>query len=99
MYATSANYKTYIKKPSRIFDCEVVIGSRTFTNSDIIQIVPEIVQPSDGFSIGNTVSQSIDITLRNDGGVYASVGEIDVQIGLNTDSSFRIYTYRCIQYR
>lgn len=82
MYNTTAQYKEYIKKPSRDFECRVKIGNRIFTNTEVIEIVPETVQPNDGFSIGNTVSQSIDITLKNDGGVYASAGIVDVAIGL-----------------
>lgn len=82
MYNTTADYKTYIKKPSRNFECRLKIGSRTLNNSDIIQIVPNTVQPKAGFSIGNAVSQSIDITLKNDGGAYASIGIAEVEIGL-----------------
>ncbi|WP_026887730.1 beta strand repeat-containing protein [Clostridium beijerinckii] len=87
MYNVSDSYKTFIKKPSRSFECRITLGNRAFNNSDIIQIVPTVVQPSDRFSIGNTVSQSIDITLKNDGEAYASVGEIDVEIGLKINNS------------
>lgn len=87
MYNTTSEYKEYIKKPSRSFECRVKIGNRTFTNTEVIEIVPETVQPTDGFSIGNTVSQSIDITLKNDGGVYAEVGIVDVEIGLKINNS------------
>lgn len=87
MYNTTADYKTYIKKPSRNFECRLKIGSRTLNNSDIIQIVPNVVQPNAGFSIGNTVSQSIDITLKNDGGTYASVGIAIVEIGLKISNT------------
>lgn len=87
MYNTTTKYKEYIKKPSRSFDCRVKIGNRTFTNTEIIEIAPETVQPADGFSIGNTVSQSIDITLKNDGGTYASIGKADVEIGLKIGDS------------
>lgn len=96
MYNTTAEYKEYIKKPSRDFECRVKIGNRTFTNTEVIEIVPETVQPSDGFSIGNTVSQSIDITLKNDGGVYAAVGIVDVEIGIkigNTIEYIPVGTY------
>lgn len=88
MYNTSSNYKECIKEFSRKFESKVVIGTRTFDNNDIIQIVPNVVQPKDGFSIGNVVSQSVDITLKNDGGVYASVGVADVSIGLNINGSY-----------
>ncbi|NRT88097.1 beta strand repeat-containing protein [Clostridium beijerinckii] len=87
MYNVSDSYKTFIKKPSRSFECRITLGNRVFNNSDIIQIVPTVVQPSDRFSIGNTVSQSIDITLKNDGAAYASVGEIKVEIGLKINNS------------
>lgn len=87
MYSVSDNYKTYIKKSSRSFESKITIGTRTFDNSDIIQIVPQIAQPNDGFSIGNTISQSMEITLKNDGGVYASVGIVDVEIGLKIGDS------------
>lgn len=85
MYSTSDNYKTYIKKPSRMFECKVIVGERTFTNENVIQIVPTTIQPKNGFSIGTTVSQSIEITLKNDGGVYASVGAAEVSIGLKIE--------------
>lgn len=88
MYNTSADYKEYIKKPSRQFECRITLGTRTFDNSDIIQIVPTVTQPNNGFSIGNTISQSIDITLRNDGGVYASVGTATIEIGLNINGTY-----------
>lgn len=87
MYNTTADYKTYIKKPSRQFQCRITLGARVFDNDDIIQIVPNVVQPNNGFSIGNTISQSIDITLKNDNGVYASVGKIDAEIGLKIENS------------
>lgn len=87
MYNVSDSYKTFIKKPSRSFECRITLGNRVFNNSDIIQIVPTVVQPSDRFSIGNTVSQSIDIILKNDGAAYASVGEIKVEIGLKINNS------------
>ncbi len=87
MYNVSDSYKTFIKKPSRSFECRITLGNRVFNNSDIIQIVPTVVQPVDRFSIGNTVSQSIDITLKNDGAAYASVGEIKVEIGLKINNS------------
>ncbi|MDV3426670.1 MAG: hypothetical protein LIR50_05705 [Bacillota bacterium] len=85
MYSTSNNYKLYINKPSRIFESKIIIGNRTFTNDDVIQIIPEVVQPNDGFSIGNTISQSLEITLRNDGGAYASVGVVNASIALNIE--------------
>ncbi|NMF04578.1 beta strand repeat-containing protein [Clostridium beijerinckii] len=87
MHNVSDSYKMFIKKPSRSFECRITLGNRVFNNSDIIQIVPTVVQPSDRFSIGNTVSQNIDITLKNDGAAYASVGEIDVEIGLKINNS------------
>lgn len=87
MYSVSNEYKTYIKKPSRSFECKITLGTRTFDNEDIIKLVPQVAQPNSGFSIGNTISQSIDITLKNDGDVYASVGEIDVDIGLKLANS------------
>jgi predicted nucleic acid-binding Zn-ribbon protein len=91
MYNVSTNYKTYIKKPSRSFQSRIIIGERTFTNDSVIQIVPEIAQPSNtGFTIGNTISQSIDITLKNDGAAYASVGTADISIALNIDG---VYEY------
>ncbi|MFT8347679.1 hypothetical protein [Clostridium saccharoperbutylacetonicum] len=86
MYSVSDKYKTYIKKPSRSFECRITLNERIFTNEDIIKIVPQLTQPQNGFSIGNTVSQSIEITLKNDGNVYASVGKIAVDIGLKLDN-------------
>lgn len=82
MYDTSKNYKIYIKEPSRMFESKIVLGERTFKNDDVIQLNIETQQPNSGFSIGSTISKSIELTLKNDRETYASVGIIDISLGL-----------------
>ena len=55
MQNISESYLLEIKKPSRSFECRVTIGDNIYTNSDIINITIEDVQPSDGFNIGTAV--------------------------------------------
>ncbi len=82
MYNTSQNYKNYIKEPSRMFESKIILGSRELTNSDVIQLKTELQQPSNGFTLGNCISKSLELTLKNDSGTYASAGVLDVSIGL-----------------
>ncbi|WP_346888346.1 hypothetical protein [Clostridium sp. UBA1056] len=83
MYNTSTQYKTEIKKPSRSFECRITIGDRIFKNEDIVDIIIEgNIQPQEGFSIGNTVSTTLDLTLLNNGDTIYSTNQIKVEIGL-----------------
>lgn len=82
MYTTSQNYKNYIKEPSRMFESKIILGSRTLNNDDVIQLKTELQQPSNGFTLGSCISKSLELTLKNDGGTYASAGVLDVSIGL-----------------
>lgn len=83
MYNASTAYKTEIKKPSRSFECKVTIGDRIFYNDDIVDIIIDgNIQPQEGFSIGNTVSQTLDLTLINKGDTIYSTNQIKVEIGL-----------------
>jgi hypothetical protein len=82
MYNTSTAYKTEIKKPSRSFECKVTIGNNIYTNDDIVDIILDTVQPQEGFSIGNTPSQTLDLTLLNKGDIIYSTNQVKVEIGL-----------------
>ncbi|OSA92552.1 UNVERIFIED_ORG: hypothetical protein B2H93_14425 [Clostridium botulinum] len=87
MYNTTAEYKKYIKKPSREFECRVTIGNNVYTNKGIVKMIFDTIQPVDGFSIGNTVSQSMELTLFNDKVTYPSIGKVIVEIGLKIGNS------------
>ncbi|WP_315109734.1 carbohydrate binding domain-containing protein [Clostridium intestinale] len=83
MYSTSAAYKTEIKKPSRSFECKITIGDRIYNNSDIVNVtIDGNIQPSDGFMIGTTVSETLDLTLINSGDTIYSTSQVKVEIGL-----------------
>lgn len=82
MYNTSQNYKNYIKEPSRMFESKIILGSRILDNDDVIQLKTELQQPSNGFTLGSCISKSLELTLNNDGGAYASVGIVNVTLGL-----------------
>lgn len=88
MYNTSAQYKLDIKKPSRSFECRITIGDRIFKNEDIVDIITDgNIQPQEGFSIGNTVSTTLDLTLLNKVDTIYSTNQIKVEIGLKTGNT------------
>lgn len=82
MQNTTADYKLEINKPSRSFECKITIGDNIYNNEDLVNLILEHTQPQDGFSIGNTVSQSLDLTLLNRGDIIFSTSQIKVEIGL-----------------
>ena len=82
MHQTSSEYKNEIKQPSRAFECRVTIGKNVYTNKDIVDIILDYPQAQDGFCIGNTISQSLDLTLFNTGEEIYSTNQIKVEIGL-----------------
>lgn len=86
MQNTSADYKLEINKPSRSFECKVTIGNNIYTNEDIVDIILDYSQASDGFTIGNTISQTLDLTLINRGDIIYSTSQIKVEIGLKIGS-------------
>ncbi|WP_040192085.1 hypothetical protein [Clostridium culturomicium] len=87
MQATSAEYKLEIKKPSRSFECKITIGNNVYFNEDIVDIILETVQPNEGYSIGNTTSQSLELTLINKGDTIYSASQIKLEIGLRVGST------------
>lgn len=87
MQTTSEAYKTKIKEPSREFKCKITIGTSIYTNDDIVDIILDSPQPSEGFSIGNTPSQTLDLTLLNKRDTIYSANQVKVEIGLNTGST------------
>lgn len=82
MQTTSTDYKLEIKKPSRSFGCKITIGNNIYTNDDIVDIILETIQPGEGFSIGNTPSQTLDLTILNKGDIIYSTSQVKVEIGL-----------------
>lgn len=87
MQNTTADYKFEINKPSRSFECKITIGNNIYTNEDLVNLTLEYSQPQEGFAIGNTISQSLDLTLLNRGDIIYSTSQIKVQIGLKIDST------------
>lgn len=87
MQTTSEAYKTEIKEPSREFKCKITIGTKIFTNDDIVDIILDSPQPSEGFSIGNTPSQTLDLTLLNKEDTIYSANQVKIEIGINTGST------------
>ena len=86
MQNTTADYKLEINKPSRQFECKITIGDNIYTNEDLVNLTLEYAQPQEGFTIGSTVSQSLDLTLLNKGDIIYSTSQIKVEIGLKIGS-------------
>lgn len=88
MQNTTKNYKLEINKPSREFECKITIGDNIYTNENLVNLTLEYTQPQEGFSIGNTISQSLDLTLLNRSDIIYSTSQIKVEIGLKVGSKF-----------
>ena len=88
MQNTTADYKLEINKPSRSFECKITIGDNIYNNEDIVNMTFDYLQANEGFSIGNTVSQTLDLTLLNKGDIIYSTSQIKVEIGLKVGSTF-----------
>ncbi|MEN8079094.1 hypothetical protein ABFP60_19215, partial [Clostridioides difficile] len=86
MQNTTADYKLEINKPSRQFESKITIGNNIYTNEDLVNLTLEYTQPQEGFVIGNTISQSLDLTLLNRGDIIYSTSQIKVEIGLKIGS-------------
>jgi len=88
MHNTSAQYKLDIKKPSRSFECKITIGDKIFYNEDIVDVIIDgNIQPQEGFMIGSTTSQTLDLTLLNKGDTIYSTNQVKVEIGLKTGNT------------
>ena len=87
MQNTTANYKLDINKPSREFECKITIGNNIYNNDELVNLTLEHTQPQEGFSIGDTISQSLDLTLLNRGDIIYSTSQIKVEIGLKIGST------------
>ena len=87
MQNTTANYKLEINKPSREFECKITIGNNIYNNDELVNLTLEHTQPQEGFSIGDTISQSLDLTLLNRGNIIYSTSQIKVEIGLKIGST------------
>lgn len=86
MQNTTADYKLEINKPSRSFECKITIGNNIYSNEDLVNLTLEYSQPQEGFAIGDTISQSLDLTLLNRGDIIYSTSQIKVEIGLKIGS-------------
>lgn len=87
MQNTSTLFKTKIKEASRQFQCRITIGDKIFTNEDIVDIkIDGNMQPQDGFMIGVTPSNMLDLTILNSGDTIYSTNQIKVEIGLDIGS-------------
>lgn len=86
MQNTTADYKLEINKPSRSFECKITIGNNIYTNEDLVNLTLEFTQPQEGFSIGGTISKSLDLTLLNRGDTIYSTSQIKIEIGLKIGS-------------
>ncbi len=61
---------------------------KVYKNEDIVDIIIDgNIQPSDGFMIGATTSQSLDLTLLNKGDMVYGTSTIKVEIGLKIGST------------
>lgn len=61
---------------------------KVYKNEDIIDIIIDgNIQPSDGFMIGSTTSQTLDLTLLNKGDIVYGTSTIKVEIGLKIGST------------
>lgn len=87
MQNTTKNYKLEINKPSREFECKITIGDNIYNNDELVNLTLEHTQPQEGFSIGDTISQSLDLTLLNRGDIIYSTSQIKVEIGLKIGST------------
>lgn len=87
MQNTTENYKLEINKPSREFECKITIGNNIYNNDELVNLTLEHTQPQEGFSIGDTISQSLDLTLLNRVDIIYSTSQIKVEIGLKIGST------------
>lgn len=87
MQNTTKNYKLEINKPSREFECKITIGNNIYNNDELVNLTLEHTQTQEGFSIGDTISQSLDLTLLNRGDIIYSTSQIKVEIGLKIGST------------
>lgn len=61
---------------------------KVYKNEDIVDIIMDgNIQPSDGFMIGATTSQVLDLTLLNKGDIVYGTSTIKVEIGLKIGST------------
>ena len=89
MYNAGAAFKIEMLQPSRTFECKVTIGTKIYTNADVISInIDGNLQGSGSYTIGNAISQSCDIVFRNNGNVAIDSNTVNVEIGLLVNGAF-----------
>lgn len=80
MYGSNI-YGSELLSPSRSFECEVKVGTHTYTNNDVVSIdLDGDLQANGSYTIGNAISQSCDIVFRNNGNVVIDSDSITVGI-------------------
>ncbi|MGG7059830.1 hypothetical protein ACQPUZ_16310 [Clostridium tertium] len=87
MQNTTSDYKLEITKDNIEVEAKITIGNNIYTSSDITNLVLEYSQPQEGFAIGNTLSQSLDLTLLNRKDIIYNTSQIKLEIGLKIGST------------
>ncbi|GIW49211.1 MAG: hypothetical protein KatS3mg079_687 [Caloramator sp.] len=64
MYNTSLDFKNYIKMPSRTLSSRLVVGSNTYTDTDIVDMSLESnLVPGEEFTLGTTICNKFEATI------------------------------------
>ena len=87
MQNTTSDYKLEITKDNIEVEAKITIGDNIYTSSDVTNLVLEYTQPQEGFGIGNTPSQSLDLTLLNRRDIIYNTSQIKLEIGLKIGST------------
>lgn len=92
MYTTSTNYKQQIINNSRTFDARITIvnNQKVLTHAEILTFKVEGgIQDQQGFSIGNTSSIKLELTVRGmDTFAFMSKHVLNLEIGLKVNNAF-----------
>lgn len=83
MYNTSLDFKNYIKMPSRTLSSRLVVGSNTYTDTDIVDMSLESnLVPGEEFALGTTICNKLEFTILTDNLIQA-LNEVKPYIGLD----------------
>ena len=88
MQNTTSDYKLEIAKDNIEVNAKIIIGNNVYTSQDVTNLVLEYTQSQEGFTIGNTLSQSLDLTLLNRGDIIYSTSQIKLEIGLKIGDKY-----------
>lgn len=87
MYNVSADYKNYIKLASRKLSSRLVIGSKTYTDTDIVEMTLEgNLVPGEEFTLGTTVCNKLEVTIITNNNVV-SLSVIRPYVGLDINGT------------